>query len=40
MAQGRPVCTLELSGDERETLERSARRHTSAQALAMRCRIM
>jgi transposase len=40
MAQGRPVRTLELSDDERETLERWARRHTSAQALAMRCRVV
>jgi transposase len=40
MAQGRAVRALELSGDERETLERWARRHTSAQALAMRCRIV
>jgi transposase len=29
-----------LSDDERETLERWARRHTSAQALALRCRIV
>jgi len=40
MAQGRPVRALELSGDERDTLERWARRHTSAQALALRCRIV
>jgi transposase len=40
MAQGRAVRELELSDDERETLERWARRHTSAQALAMRCRIV
>jgi transposase len=40
MAQGRAVRTLELSDDERETLERWARRHTSAQALAMRCRVV
>jgi transposase len=40
MAQGRAVRWIELSGDERETLERWARRHTSAQALAMRCRIV
>jgi transposase len=31
---------LVLSGDERDTLERWARRHTSAQALALRCRIV
>lgn len=29
-----------LSDDERQTLERWARRHTSAQALALRCRIV
>jgi len=32
--------TLELSDDERETLERWARRPKSAQALALRCRIV
>jgi transposase len=37
---GIPVREVVLSGDERETLERWARRHTSAQALAMRCRIV
>jgi transposase len=31
---------LVLSDDERDTLERWARRHTSAQALALRCRIV
>jgi transposase len=40
MAQGRAVRELELSEDERETLERWARRHSTAQALAMRCRIV
>jgi transposase len=41
MAQrGRPKAPLVLSEDERETLERWARRHTSAQALALRCRIV
>ena len=40
MAQGRAVREVELSPEERETLERWARRHTSAQALAMRCRIV
>ena len=40
MAQGRAVRELELSDEERETLQRWARRHTSAQALAMRCRIV
>jgi transposase len=37
---GRPRAALVLSGDERDTLERWARRHTSAQALALRCRIV
>jgi transposase len=40
MAQGRAIRNLELNDDERETLERWARRHTTAQALAMRCRIV
>jgi transposase len=31
---------IELSDDERSTLERWARRHTSAQSLALRCRIV
>jgi len=39
-ARGRPKAELLLSGDERETLERWARRPTSAQALAQRCRIV
>ena len=37
---GRPLPTLELSDDERVTLERWARRPKSAQALALRCRIV
>jgi transposase len=37
---GRPRAVLVLSEDERDTLERWARRHTSAQALALRCRIV
>src|SRR4051812_1386551 len=37
---GVPVREVVLSSDERETLERWARRHTTAQALAMRCRIV
>ena len=37
---GRPKRELVLSADERDTLERWARRHTSAQALALRCRIV
>jgi transposase len=41
MAQrGTPTSTLELTADERETLERWARRPKSAQALALRCRIV
>jgi transposase len=39
-ARGRPKAELQLSGDEREALERWARRPTSAQALAQRCRIV
>src|SRR5438105_3556741 len=38
--RGRPKRELVLSGDERETLERWARRPKSAQALATRCRIV
>src|SRR5712691_8675874 len=37
---GRPKAELVLSEDERETLERWARRRKSAQALALRCRIV
>jgi transposase len=37
---GRPRREVILSDDERETLERWARRPKSAQALAMRCRIV
>jgi transposase len=37
---GRPTAELTLSDEERETLERWARRHKSAQALALRCRIV
>jgi len=41
MAQrGRPTARVVLSGEERETLERWARRPKSAQALALRCRIV
>jgi transposase len=39
-ARGRPKAELVLTGEERETLERWARRPTSAQALALRCRIV
>lgn len=37
---GRPKVAIELSDDERETLQRWARRHSSSQALALRCRIV
>src|SRR3954466_12049661 len=41
MAQlGRPKRQPVLTDDERETLERWARRHTTGQALALRCRIV
>lgn len=38
--RGRPTVEIELSREERETLQRWARRHTSSQALALRCRIV
>ena len=38
--RGTQLAALELAHDERDTLERWARRHTSAQALALRCRIV
>ena len=38
--RGRPKAELALTDDERETLERWARRPKSAQALALRCRIV
>ncbi len=37
---GRPTAEVALTDDERETLERWARRPKSAQALALRCRIV
>ena len=40
MPRGRPIPPLTLSPEERETLERWARRPTSAQALAQRARIV
>ena len=41
MAQlGRPKRQPVLTDEERETLTRWARRHTTAQALALRCRIV
>jgi transposase len=38
--RGRPTVAIELTEQERETLQRWARRHTSSQALALRCRIV
>jgi transposase len=38
--RGRPTVDVVLTDDERETLERWARRPKSAQALALRCRIV
>ena len=38
--RGRPTVAVELSGTEREVLERWARRPKSSQALALRCRIV
>ena len=38
--RGRPTVDVALSGDERSTLQRWARRHSSSQALALRCRIV
>ncbi len=38
--RGRPTVAINLSETERETLERWARRPKSAQALALRCRIV
>ena len=37
---GRPTAEVVLGEEERETLERWARRPTSAQVLAQRCRIV
>ena len=37
---GRPTAVIELSDSERETLQRWTRRHSSAQALALRSRIV
>ena len=36
--RGRPIVAIKLSGNERKTLQRWAQRHSSAQALALRCR--
>ena len=38
--RGRPTVAVELSGTERETLQRWARRPKSSQALGLRCRIV
>jgi len=38
--RGRPTVRIDLSQDERETLQRWARRHSSSQALALRARIL
>src|SRR6266849_6309681 len=40
MALGRPILPLQLSREERETLERWVRRPKSAQALALRARVI
>ena len=37
---GRPTVAIELTEDERATLQRWARRHSSSQALALRSRIV
>ncbi|POX92386.1 IS630 family transposase, partial [Mycobacterium kansasii] len=39
-SRGRPVAELTLTDDERQTLERWARRPKSSQALAQRSRIV
>jgi len=38
--RGRPTVQIALSENERATLQRWARRHSSSQALALRCRIV
>src|SRR6266567_9131154 len=38
--QGRPTVQITLTDDERQTLQRWARRGSSSQALAVRCRIV
>src|ERR1039458_8528776 len=37
---GRPTAQITLSDEERQTLERWARRQKSSQALALRCKIV
>ena len=39
MTLGRPIQPLQLSQEERKTLERWVRRPTSAQALSLRARV-
>jgi len=38
--RGRPTVEIKLSAEERKTLQRWAQRHSSAQALALRCKIV
>lgn len=38
--RGRPTAQITLSAEERSTLKRWGRRHSSSQALALRCRIV
>ena len=38
--RGRPTVPITLSADERDALQRWARRHSSSHALALRCRIV
>ena len=38
--RGRPTPRIVLKANERKTLERWSRRHSSSQALALRCRIV
>ena len=38
--RGRPAVEVTLTGDERKTLQRWAKRHSSAQSLALRCKIV
>jgi transposase len=40
MSRGRPIPPVTLSSEERETLERWRRRHSTSQALALRARIL
>jgi transposase len=40
MRRGRPIAPVILSSEERETLERWRRRHSTSQALALRARIV